>query len=244
MKDIQGEDFVADVRSDLDSIVIKNPVKVMKEVLIEVLEDSLQERLKFENVVSRIRELEAKKIIPYKEHRKEEKKVECKRVYAFGGVLDNMKVQPSCGHKVTKEQLIKHALTLLLKKKQYNYSYLCKACKEVVKLAKLPLDYGCDWTSFGEKVKFKNGLDNFDCGKCKGNTPLSPIDLNLLNDFISFEFAALMFDDYSKDYPKIDSALKDLFDQIISNIKWILKNPNDLNWNVKEEHKDVKGTCE
>ena len=131
-------------------------------------------------------------------------------------------VKLECGHKVNKDCLIRYALYLFSYKESYGFNYKCENCRMTVKLKSLPLSCGCMWEKFGEEIEFNNDLSKAEYGKCSKAHPLTPIDLGLLNDFISVNLTSLMIS-YS---PK--EELLDLFNEVvkkesIKDIAWILR---------------------
>ena len=124
------------------------------------------------------------------------------------------KVRLVCEHEILKDSLIKHALKKFLKTKKYKYSYPCYKCYEVRRLKSLPLDCGCVWVDFGQKVKFTGDKNGIKYEKCENSDPLTPTDLCLLNDYISVELTATMLNDYKRESD--DPILRKMFNKIIN----------------------------
>jgi len=144
-------------------------------------------------------------------------------------ILDTDMVELICGHGVDKDDLTYHALKLFVgddsssAEQPYNYSYWCKTCEDYKKLRGLPLSCKCTWTRFGEKIRYNGDLTKASYGSCDNGHPLTPIDLGLVNDFISIYFTSLMISDYPKEKKElVDSFNKVVKTESIEDIAWIL----------------------
>eukprot|EP00826_Nyctotherus_ovalis_P000900 TRINITY_DN10077_c0_g4_i2.p1 TRINITY_DN10077_c0_g4~~TRINITY_DN10077_c0_g4_i2.p1 ORF type:complete len:169 (+),score=10.00 TRINITY_DN10077_c0_g4_i2:55-561(+) len=94
----------------------------------------------------------------------------------------------SCGHKISKDFVIHHALREFILKRQYRYCCWCIMCNKIIQLTSFKLECGCVWSNFHNKIEV---TDEFNYGKCKEHKQLSVIDLCLINDYISFKFTSL-----------------------------------------------------
>jgi len=242
-----GEDYTVFVKlseNKFNSVKIKDATeKSMLENIKSLLTDALnykpKERPEMKNIIRSMKEYErAKRVrLRYSETELNDNKhlmnlLTCndneiqRRDSIFANRLEESKgdgsVELKCGHGVSKDYLVSYAIRLFLKKQMYNYSCFCPICYEVERLKRLLLDCGCTWTSFGTKVRFNES----DLGKCDEDKPRTPIDLCLINDFISFKFTALMFSDLPEE--RRTSVLMDWFvegfrKEHITDIVWILK---------------------
>eukprot|EP00826_Nyctotherus_ovalis_P035430 TRINITY_DN3043_c0_g2_i2.p1 TRINITY_DN3043_c0_g2~~TRINITY_DN3043_c0_g2_i2.p1 ORF type:complete len:964 (+),score=142.60 TRINITY_DN3043_c0_g2_i2:122-3013(+) len=152
------------------------------------------------------------------------------------------KVELNCGHEVSKEYLAEYVMISFLNRLPYKHSCLCTVCQKVEKLKSLPLDCGCTWAKFNENCKFIGGPEGIIEAKCEKNNSMTPIDICLLNDYMSSKFTFYMLSNYPG---KKTWAMADVFDRFVSGetkktIVWALKHTNlithvDLSKD-KEEH--------
>jgi len=213
--------FMKVVEASYDSIKPKgsteeNLLGVIRGWLDRALKYDPKERPEIRVVISEMKKFEEEKKCPLKfsqielEHNKRLLNllmVDSKTLKNDKG--DSM-VELGCGHKIYKDYLVNYALELFLKGKPYEYSCLCITCKKVGKLKSLPLSCGCIWKWFGEKIKF----DNIKNAKCSESKPLTFIDVGLINDFISYEFAISMVFDYPEE--KKNTVVLDLLTEAVA----------------------------
>jgi serine/threonine protein kinase len=195
----------------------------MKDIIIKALMFKPEERPTIQQIVDVMDNTE-----PTKEKSNE-------KIKDYLEDFKNKRVELKCGHDVSKNDLIGHALKLFFEDTLYEYRCLCLICSKSKELQRLPLDCGCVWTRFGEKVMY----DENDCGKCSENKPLTPTDLCLINDYISFELACMMLSDHKESSVGTESFNKTLGSKSVENIVWALENTK-LITRLNIEYKNIK----
>eukprot|EP00826_Nyctotherus_ovalis_P039978 TRINITY_DN3885_c0_g1_i8.p1 TRINITY_DN3885_c0_g1~~TRINITY_DN3885_c0_g1_i8.p1 ORF type:complete len:853 (+),score=114.86 TRINITY_DN3885_c0_g1_i8:74-2632(+) len=200
----------------------------IKNLMLGALGHDPKIRLTMKKVVHKMKRFEkANKLstaYAYVEYNNQSHLMKLLRFFEFSSVPEENKelVELKCGHKIVKDCLVKYALNLFLKGLPYKYLFVCTKCQSAIKLKSLPLACGCTWTRFGKKIE----VSDTEYGSCEENDPLSVTDLNLLNDYTTFELAVLMLAEFYE-YEN-DPALIDLLNRVASNeeakaVIWALK---------------------
>jgi len=234
--------LVKSIEAKIDEMDSKDPniKERVKDLLAKGLNRNSQKEVTLKDIVSKMREFEPGN------SEADTKKEQIAKLFMLDSTLSNKNCATlECGCKIDKNQLVKYVLRLLLREREYKYKYFCTRCKKLTKLKSLTLDCGCIWTNFNTKVK--STKNNF--VKCDEYKPLSITDLNIINDYISFNYVALMLSEYmEEEQDLVKSFNRRISRKSVETIGWMLKNTKlvsqlDLYDRMEDKHIGILGTA-
>eukprot|EP00826_Nyctotherus_ovalis_P001047 TRINITY_DN10118_c0_g3_i2.p1 TRINITY_DN10118_c0_g3~~TRINITY_DN10118_c0_g3_i2.p1 ORF type:complete len:778 (+),score=114.37 TRINITY_DN10118_c0_g3_i2:48-2336(+) len=229
--------FLEEVRVNFHSVHIKSKkeqymIRFMRKVLISALEYNPKERPATKEILGKMKEFEKENMMKYSKAELEynENFVELLALgqgtkYVLTEATEEKKVELSCKHKVTKDNLKGYAIAQFINKQPYYHYGYCNACGKEQAVTSIPLDCGCVWRKIGKRIGFISELHDASNKRYCNYRALSLIDIYLVNDYAPLSFFLLSFPDCEqKNHNTMYYLVKGIQKQGVKSIAWTLKN--------------------